>query len=124
MSSTLLLSYPISMVTPLYGNGEGIQLLKDKSLMNGDNCNTMQWSFPNHTGTHVDVPYHFNQDGKKVTDNPPSYWIFEFVAIVDLSGVISEKEIIGASHISDLRVKDPDLLLLSAGFGQFQGSEK
>jgi arylformamidase len=76
MSSTLLLSYPISMDTPLYGNGEGIQLLKDKNLMNGDSCNTMHWSFPNHTGTHVDVPYHFNQNGKKITDYPANYWIF------------------------------------------------
>ena len=31
---------------------------------------------PNHTGTHVDVPKHFVNNGKSLTEYDPSFWIF------------------------------------------------
>ena len=39
----------------------------------GDSCNTMHLSFPNHSGTHIDFPCHFDKDGKNLNDYPASF---------------------------------------------------
>ena len=78
------LSYFISERTPLYGNGTGIQFLSDKEMNKGDSCNTTNLVFPNHSGTHIDFPYHFNMDGKTLNDYPASYWQFDHIDLIDL----------------------------------------
>ena len=39
---------------------------KARSISNGDSCNVTQLEMGSHTGTHIDAPYHFDDEGKKV----------------------------------------------------------
>ena len=77
--SIKLLSYFISPDTPLYGNGTGTHFINEKNINNGDSCNTLNMQFSNHTGTHIDFPYHFNKKGKKLNEYKSDFWEFKSI---------------------------------------------
>ena len=120
----LFLSYNLSNNAPLYGNGTGIQFSPDKEISKGDSCNTMNLSFPNHSGTHIDFPYHFNPEGKAINDYPASYWQFDHVEMIDLSGKVDDCQIIGPEIFSSLENSDTDLLLIKTGYGASRGTNR
>jgi kynurenine formamidase len=70
------LSYPISENTPMYGGSKSFENEQVKSLLRGDSCNSSLWRIPNHAGTHVDFPRHFDPDGLGANDYPPRFWLF------------------------------------------------
>ena len=119
-----LLSYNISENTPLYGNGKGISITSDKEISKGDSCNTLNIAFPNHTGTHIDLPCHFDQNGISLSDYPPNFWEFNQVELVDLSNKIKECELISSDKF--LKITNPkiDLLLIKTGFWKYRGTDK
>ena len=78
--NVIFLSHAINKQTPLYGGKKSIILKRVKSIKKKDSCNTMHWSFPNHIGTHIDVPLHFMERGLSVTDFRPKNWIFTIFA--------------------------------------------
>ena len=118
------LSYPLSESTPLYGNGEGIKFLLEKQIGHGDSCNTMNLAFPNHSGTHIDFPYHFNPDGKTIDDYPAEFWQFNEVELIDLSGSVNDSQII----VPDIFPKpincEADLILIKTGYGVFRKTDR
>ena len=79
------LSHPISSNTPLYGGAKNIDIASNTKIRKGDTANSLLLSFPNHTGTHLDVPYHFFEDGKKLTDYKSSFWFFNNPICADVS---------------------------------------
>ena len=119
-----LLSYYISENTPLYGNGKGISIISDKSIAAGDSCNTSILTFPNHVGTHIDLPCHFDPAGKSLSDFEPRFWEFEEVEIQDISNEITESELIGSHHLNNLNNLETELLIIKTGFGDFRGTDK
>ena len=118
------LSYFISEKTPLYGNGRGLQFAPDKEMSKGDNCNTTNLSLPNHSGTHIDFPYHFNPAGKTINDYSADFWQFDHVEITDLSGKVADCQIIGPELFSDLRNLETQLLLIKTGYGAYRGTDR
>ena len=79
-------------------------------------------SFPNHIGTHVDVPYHFFENGMQLTDYKPDFWIFNNPQCVEVS--------CGDGHlicIEDLKGEikaNTDLLLLRTGYEKYRNGER
>ena len=120
----IILSYGLSDDTPLYGNGTGIKISPDKQIKNGESCNTTNLSFPNHSGTHIDFPYHFSLDGKTLNDYPASYWQFNHIEIIDLSGKVDDCQIVGPELFSGLENSDADLLLIKTGYGTYRGTNR
>ena len=118
------LSYFLSENTPLYGNSTGIEFNADKQINEGDSCNTMNLSFPNHSGTHIDFPYHFNSQGKTLTDYSADFWEFQQVTLVDLSGKVSNSQIIGPEMFPSLENRYIELLLIKTGFGIYRGTDR
>lgn len=58
----------------------------------GDVCNLSKFSMCAHNGTHVDAPYHFIQDGKKLDEVPLDAWIgYAYVAAFE--GTIEPEDI-------------------------------
>ena len=114
------LSHMITEQTPLYGGKDSISLRRNKSISKGDSCNTMHWSFPNHTGTHIDVPLHFIERGLSIVDFEPSDWIFKKVVLLEVPdikpGSVITMEELGA-------IKDCELLLIKTGFEKYRGEE-
>ena len=119
----LLLSYFLSSKTPLYGNGAGIKLTREKQILNNDSCNTMNISFPNHSGTHIDFPCHFDPKGKSLNDYPADFWEFNEVEIVDLSGEIDDCQIISHEFFDSVKNIKTELLLIKTGYGIFRGTD-
>ena len=117
------LSHYLSEKTPLYGNGKGIHFVPDKEIERGDSCNTTNLSFPNHSGTHIDFPYHFNPHGKTLTDYSADFWAFDHVEIVDFSDNVADCQLIGPEMFSNIENEKTDLLLIKTGYGIYRGSD-
>jgi kynurenine formamidase len=49
--------------TPLYGGNGRLELKQICSISEGDTSNNTELSFPAHSGTHIDAPYHFDSGG-------------------------------------------------------------
>ena len=111
------LSHFINVSTPLYGGVSGkIKINQDSSIAHGDTANTLHLSLPNHVGTHIDFPYHFHRNGKKLNDYPASFWIFENVGFIQCS--LDDVE----NQLGDID-SDIELLILKTGFGSCRGKE-
>ena len=124
MKNISYLSYYLSNDTPLYGNSLGIELSSEKKIHLGDSCNTLNLSFPNHSGTHIDLPYHFNPDGKTLDDYPVKFWQFNQVELADLSGKVDDGQIIEPTLFTGFRNKKTELLLIKTGYGIYRGSDR
>ncbi len=110
------LSHPLASDTPAYGGtSNAFTIQSTKSLSKGDSCNTSDWSFSNHLGTHIDAPFHFFQHGKTITDYPAKFWNFNNTCIIDLP--LEEGRWITWEDISDKIDLTADLLLIKTGFG-------
>ncbi|MFZ2784346.1 MAG: cyclase family protein [Sediminibacterium sp.] len=118
MKEPLYLSYSLDESTPVYGGEIGAFSKKKKSAIeNGDTANSLILNFPNHIGTHIDFPYHFNLNGKTSSDYPAAFWIFSKVGFI--SGSIEDIP----KKISQLE-EDIDLLIWKSGFGTYRSSER
>ena len=120
----IYLSYFLSEKTPLYGNETGIAFTSDKEISNGASCNTMNLSFPNHIGTHIDFPYHINLQGKRLNDYPVEFWEFDHIEIVDLSGRVNDCQLIEPEMVPSIENKEIDLLLIKTGYGRYRGTDR
>ena len=80
------------MDTPLYGGEKNVKIESRNSISNGDSSNTSFLKFPSHTGTHIDFPKHFSEQGKTINDYRPEFWIFEHPFV--LNYYATENEII------------------------------
>ena len=84
----------------------------------------MNITFPNHTGTHIDLPSHFDPNGISLSDYPPNFWEFNQVELVDLSNKIKECELISSDKFLKITNPEIDLLLIKTGFWKFRGTDK
>ena len=116
----IFLSHTINEHTPLYGGDRSITLRQVKSIKRGDFCNTMYFSFPNHTGTHVDAPLHFLEKSLSISDFDAGFWIFDKVTLVEVSNV-KPGYIIEPENINN--IKDCELLLIKTGFEKYRAKE-
>ena len=114
------LSHIINEQTPLYAGKKDIVLKSDRSIKKGSAYNTMHWSFPNHTGTHLDAPAHFIERGLSVTDFKASDWFFNRVSLVEVINAESG-HIIKPEDIKD--IEDCQLLLIKTGFEKYRSGE-
>ena len=118
---TIWLSHPLTEQTPLYGGGQGIEIRPDKSIADGDSCNTTHLRFPAHSGTHVDTPRHFVGDGRNLDDIAPGEWIFNSPQMISVN--VEPGTLIGAESIASSIDNDSksDLLLIFTGFERYRG---
>lgn len=109
----IFLSHTINKRTPVYGGGSSVLLKSIKTIKNGDSCNTMFWSFPNHIGTHIDAPLHFMEGGKSVCELKPKDLIFTKVKLITLKNIRCGYTVTP----DDLKgIKNCDLLLIKTRF--------
>jgi len=115
--STLFLSYFLHESTPAYAGAEGtITFEKSRSISKGDTSNNLKLTFPNHIGTHIDFPYHFNETGKKLDDYPAGFWIFNRVGFLNCNVDEIQDRL-------DLISDDIEFLILKTGFGAYRNGK-
>ena len=118
MNKIIFLSYFLDENTPIYGGIENSFVIKSTNqIKNGDSSNNMHLSFPNHIGTHIDFPYHFNNEGKRCSDYPASFWYFSKIGFLNCKIEDIEKEAIKLP-------KDIEILIIKTGFGNKRGQDE
>jgi kynurenine formamidase len=117
-NNIIYLSHFINENTPVYGGETGvIKLEKIKTISKGDTSNNLKLTFPGHINTHIDFPYHFDDNGKKINQYAAINWIFNKVGFVE--STLEDIE----NQIANLPL-DIECLILKTGFEQYRGLEK
>lgn len=116
----IYLSYFLGADTPFYGGNKSFQVEGLRSISSGDTCNTSRWAFPNHAGTHVDLPRHFVIDGLSLEEFSPDFWIFQHIAIAELVDIAPDS-VVGQDMLKHFDLPpDTELLLIKTGFGRLR----
>jgi arylformamidase len=64
------ISVPIRAGMPIYANNPDVELSRHSSIARGDPANVSRLDFGVHTGTHLDAPLHFYDDGSDAAAIP------------------------------------------------------
>ena len=120
----IFLSYLLNQNTPTYGNRSKFEQLKKSNIAKGDVANDTSISTTVHIGTHIDMPYHFYEDGQTIEDFDANFWIFENPLVIE----INQKELI----INELllkkldKIKDNsyDILIVKTGICNIRDDDK
>jgi kynurenine formamidase len=119
----IYLSYFLDHLTPLYGGDKGISISPHRSILKGDTANTKQLSLQNHSGTHIDFPNHFFENGKTSENYTADFWMFDKPFLVNRKA--EENEIFTLSDDEmNMIPNDIDFLIIKTGFGEFRSEEK
>ena len=122
MKRYLRLSYDIGARTPLYPGTPQVVIEKVKEMDKNDLCNTYKVAFSNHTGTHIDAPNHFYNNGRRIGDYPPGDLVFSRPVIIDIPKEAGEA-IEANDLIGRIGSKRPDALLIRTGFQKYREAD-
>ena len=103
MNNYQFLSYVLDENTPTYGNRNKFKVIKKSSIKNGDIANDTFISTTTHIGTHIDMPYHFYENGQTIESFGADYFVFKKDEIIFIELKIeNEKFIIKDELINEL----------------------
>ncbi len=85
--------------------------------------NSFSYGLTSHLGTHIDSPYHFNINGKRIIDFSVEDYIFDKPLVVDVKK--NDEEFISRSDLVPYaeRITKCDLLMLRTGFSKYRFKE-
>ncbi len=112
-------SHYLDSETPLYGGEIGVTVLPDKEIAKGDSANTKIVKLNNHSGTHIDFPNHFFDNGKKSHAYNADFWVFIRPYICNSSAGPGEIITLNEKLINEIP-EDVDFLIIKTGFEQFR----
>ncbi|MDC0553783.1 cyclase family protein [Flavobacteriaceae bacterium] len=116
---TLFLSYYINQHTPIYGGEKAILIEKRSEISKGASSNTKYLKLPNHSGTHIDFPNHFSDDGKTINDYPASFWKFKKIHVISYAA--KNDEIIDETLVENYDIPvDTEFLIINTKFGTYR----
>lgn len=118
MKKKIFLSHFLSETTPGYGGQQGFFKKQVTKISEGASSNSQEWRLSNHIGTHIDLPFHFDEQGKNLNCFAADEWIFEHPFLVELA--CKENEIIlPGSHFESVPL-DCDILIIKTGFQKYR----
>lgn len=114
------ISYPLEKHSPLYPGSPEVLFNPVRSIANDDSANTSLFSFGNHSGTHIDVPLHFCDNGFSVVDMLNAENVFSPAVCIDVA-----KEPESSISKADLepfmeQISDAEALLIRTGFFRYR----
>jgi arylformamidase len=123
-NNLVYLSHPYSESTPSYGNRDRVKITPNSAISAGQTANSSCWIFTNnHIGTHVDVPFHFDPEGRQIMDFSPVEWVFKNVALVEIP--CEDAHLIDVYDFAQFSLNpDIDLLLIRTGFEKFRNTDQ
>ena len=113
----MYLNHILTNVTPRYANSGNLRLEKISSINKGDTSNNTQLEFSAHTGTHIDAPLHFDEDGKSLDMFCSNFWFCHHPYLIEYEA--EEEEILTVEKLEKYLIKIPqetDILLIKTGF--------
>lgn len=109
--------------TPTYGNRNQFVVEKKSAIAKGDIANDSFIFTTVHIGTHIDMPYHFYQDGQTIEDFDANFWIFDKILFLDIkpNGLIINNEIV--NKLKDIQDIGYEILIVKTGICHARESE-
>lgn len=122
MSQYALLSHVLKQDTPSYGNRDKVIIRVNSCIRGGETANSSCLVLSNnHIGTHIDVPRHFSDNGKKTTDYPIGDYVFEKVQVINVP--CDGPKLIDGPDLEGLQA-DIDLLLIRTDYETKRGEDE
>jgi arylformamidase len=118
-----LLSHPLGPSTPTF-NGDPAPVFEGLVLTErGEPGNVHRISLVNHMSTHIDVPWHFNPHGLRLTDLTPDWFVYHRPLVVDLRA--ADHALVTAADLEPFTplMEGVDLLMLRTGFGELRTTD-
>jgi kynurenine formamidase len=103
------LTMPIDENTPVYP-GDPKPVFIKRANIKEDGYNAMSVSLNSHTGTHIDAPYHFIENGKKLSEFP----VEKFAGCT----IVIDATNMDVSKIDFSLIKENDIVLFYTGFSE------
>ncbi|MGF2614998.1 arylformamidase [Rossellomorea vietnamensis] len=104
------ISQRLNSSTPVWPGDTPFSFSLNWSKEETGSVNVGKISFSAHTGTHIDAPFHFDDNGRRVAELPLDNY-FGKALVVDLTG----KESIGAEDLESLNLEGITKLLIRTG---------
>jgi len=119
----LQLSHHLSVDTPIPPGVPPIRFRHHSSMDRGDVSNLFVLEFSNHTGTHIDAPWHFVRDGLPISEFSLEEFVFERPLCVDISA--RDGQILGPADFEPhfAAISDCDLLLIRTGYARVRRTD-
>lgn len=96
----------ISEQLPVYEGDPTVSIVETSQMAKGAACNVSRLTFGSHTGTHIDVPYHFVADGRTIDQLSPEYFMGR-AKVFDLTG----RSAVTAEDLKDLPIEAGDIVI-------------
>lgn len=111
----IFLSYILNIDTPTYGNRDKFEQIKTSSISKGEVANNTSISTTVHIGTHIDLPYHFYENGQTIEDFDANFWIFKKPLIIDIkqNDLILNRNLI--DRLNEIDDAGYDILIVKTG---------
>ena len=112
----LYLSYILDENTPTYGNRNRFLCQKKSNMSKGDVANDSSIETTVHIGTHIDMPYHFYENGQTIEDFNIDYFRFENILFINMipDNIIVKNDLIAILETIDDKNKY-DILVIKTG---------
>jgi len=97
MAKKIYLSYILDENTPTYGNRNKFNIYKKSSIANRDIANDSFIESTVHIGTHIDMPYHFYENGQTIEDFDIDFFYFKNILFLEIfpKDLVIKEEVIG-----------------------------
>jgi kynurenine formamidase len=114
------LSHDLHEDTPSYPGTPPIRIRPLKQISRSDSSNTYLVELPNHIGTHIDTPNHFDPRGRKIAEFNIDELVFEKPLLIDIGK--GPGELFAAEDFQPFkeRIAESDFLLIRTGFETFR----
>jgi arylformamidase len=112
----LELSHHLSVDTPVAPGVPPIKCWHHFSMERGDVSNLFMLQFSNHTGTHIDAPWHFVRNGLPIGKFSLEEFVFDRPVCVDIA--VGDGEVLRRAHFEphSREISECDLLLIRTGY--------
>lgn len=112
------LSYELSEDTPTYVGNPPVMLKQVSSIADGEAANWFSIVTINHSGTHIDAPWHFDGAGLHLEELAPESFVYTSAVLIDLPR--DRDELIRSNDLElySERLARADLVILRTGFGE------
>lgn len=101
----IFLSYTLNQSMPSYGNRNTFKIEKTSAIAAGGTANDSTITTTVHIGTHLDMPYHFYENGQTVESYDADFFLFSkilFFEIQPVGYVIKDELLVPLQKIEDI----------------------
>lgn len=118
----ITLSYPLENDSPVHKELAQPQILPKSQITDGEYYNSYMIHVENHSGTHVDAPGHFLNEGKNIGDYYPEELIYNNPLIFDCPKM--DNELLTIQDLENIELYGVDCLFFKTGFGKYRDDDQ